>query len=168
MSDLAVHTPRFFLKIAEIKGDARPKNHDGEIELISWEWGETQEAAALPAGNSAKAGGSVAFREVVCTAVTGTASAQLLLLCASAKRLKSAILSCDRVSGPNTVTYLTITLGDNIIVSSFEIGGSPSRDLTVDRFSLRFTKIDFKYVQQKTDGSAPSNFTATWDVSQNS
>lgn len=158
--------PKYFLKIAEIKGDARPKSHDGEIELISWEWGEIQNAAALPTANS-KSGGSVAFREMVCSAVTGTASSQLLLFCACAKRLKSAVITCERVLSVNPVIYLTITLGDNIIVSSYEIAGSIQNDLPVDRFSLRFTKIDFKYVQQKTDGSATGNFTATWDVSQN-
>src|SRR5438876_1387817 len=98
--------PRFFLKIEEIKGDARPKGHEKEIEVASWSWGETQ--SAFP--SEKKAGGNVAMRDFQFTTATGAASSQLLLHCAAAKRLKTAVLTCERDHGASRHIYLTITL----------------------------------------------------------
>src|SRR5882724_10895435 len=110
--------PKFFLKFEEIKGDSRSKNHDKEVEITSWSWGETQ--SAFPA-EKVKAGGSVAMRDFQFTAATGAASSQFLLHCASAKRLKSAILTCERdIPGGSRHIYLTITL-TSVVIGSFDI-----------------------------------------------
>ena len=68
---------QYFLKIAEIKGDARAKNHDGEIELTSWSWGETQ--SVFPSDASRRSGGSVSMRDFQFTAASSAASSQFIL-----------------------------------------------------------------------------------------
>ena len=160
-----VHAPSFYLKIAEIKGDARAKAHDGEVELASWSWGETQ--SVFPS-ETRKSGGSVAMRDFQFTAVTGAASSQFLLHCASAKRLKSAIITGekDTPGGGSRHTYLTITLS-NVVIGSYDIEGSPTDSLPVDRVTLKFTKIEFAYVPLKADGSPGGNFTCSWDLALN-
>lgn len=155
-------TPHFFLKIAEVKGDSRAKGHEGEIDLHEWDWGETQ-AADLGAR---KAGGSVSMRDVECTSVTGAASPQLFLHCATGKKFKTAILTCEQHHGQDIHVYLTITLSD-VKLASFEIKGTPDRDVPLDSFTLKFTKIEFKYIPRKGDGTTGGNFTSTWDLSTN-
>lgn len=152
-------SPRYFLKIAEIKGDARPKNHDGEIEIVSWSWGETQ--SVFPS-DTRKSGGSVSMRDFELRMVTGAASAQFLLHCASAKRFKSAILTCEQDQSNARHKYLTITLS-NVVISSFEIEGTNEGNLPLERVTLKFTKMEFALTPV-----AGGNFTCTWDLSLNS
>jgi type VI secretion system secreted protein Hcp len=144
----ALATPHFFLKIEGIKGDARDTtNHQGEIEVMSWSWGEKQNYTFKD-----KTGGSVVMRAVTVETVTGMASAQLAQCCCSGKRLKSAVLSCDKEVGKDTETYLTITLSE-VVISSYDIIGAPDRQLTTDRFTLDYLKFQFEYVTQKAGTS---------------
>lgn len=155
--------PRFFLKIDGIKGDARPKNHDGEIEIVSWSFGETQTGAVLDARKPVSC---VAMRDFVFKASTGASSSQLLLLCAAGKRLKSAVLTCEKDFGKTRQIYLTITLTD-VMLATYEIWGIPEELIPVDSFSMKFVKIDFKYVALSAEGSPGGNFSASWDLSSN-
>src|SRR5690242_1954363 len=111
------HLPFCFLKIAEIKGNARAKGHEGETEVVAWSWGETQ--SAFPSENR-QTGGSVSMRDFEFTATSSTASPQFMVHCAAAKRLKTAIFTCEVDSPKGRQTYLTITL-TNVIISSFDI-----------------------------------------------
>jgi type VI secretion system secreted protein Hcp len=153
-----MQAPHFFLKIQEIKGDARPKSHENEIEIVSWSWGQTQ--SVFPS-EARKSGGSVSMRDLQFTAVTGAASSQLLLHCAAAKRLKSAILTCEQDRGNTRHKYLTVTLS-NVVISSFDIEGSSGADLPLDRVTLKFTKLEFAFTPL-----AGGNFTCSWDLSLN-
>lgn len=159
MGGAQMHAPHFFLKIQEIKGDARAKGHDSEIELASWSWGETQ---SVYPSETRKSGGSVSMRDFCFTAVTGAASSQLMLHCAAAKRLKTVQLICEQDRGNSRHKYLTVTF-TNVVVSSYDIEGNAGADLPMDRIMLKFTKIEFAYTP-----AAGGNFTCTWDLSLNS
>jgi type VI secretion system secreted protein Hcp len=155
--------PHIYLKIAEIKGEARAKNHENEIELTSWSWGETQ--SVFPS-ETRKAGGSVSMRDFQLTAVTFCASAQFLLHCAAAKRLKTAIIICEQDQGGNKHVYLTITLS-NVVIGSYDIEGSASQNHATDRLTLKFTKIEFNYTPMKSEGNPGGNYSCSWDLALN-
>jgi type VI secretion system secreted protein Hcp len=150
--------PRYFLKIAEIKGDARPKNREGEIEIVSWSWGETQ--SVFPS-ETRKSGGSVSMRDFQFTTVTGAASSQLLLHCAAAKRFKTAVLTCEKDDAKGRHTYLTITFS-NVVIGSYEIEGAAEALHPTERVTLKFVKIEFAYTP-----ASGGNFTCSWDLSLN-
>jgi type VI secretion system secreted protein Hcp len=150
--------PHIFLKIQEIKGDARAKGHENEIEVMTWSWGETQ--SVFPS-EARKSGGSVAMRDVQVTAVTSAASAQLLLHCAAAKRLKSVVLTCEHDTSAGRHKYLTVTLS-NVVISSYDIEGSSDQSHAIERFALKFTKIEFNFTPL-----GGGNFTSSWDLSLN-
>jgi type VI secretion system secreted protein Hcp len=154
-----VQAPHFFLKIQEIKGDARAKSHENEIELVSWSWGETQ--SVFPS-ETRKSGGSVSMRDFQFTAVSGTASSQLLVSCASAKRLKTAVLTCEQDLGTTRHKYLTVTLS-NVVIGSFDIEGNSGANLPLDRVTLKFTKLEFVFTP-----IGGGNFQCAWDLSLNS
>jgi type VI secretion system secreted protein Hcp len=159
-----MQAPHFFLKIEEIKGEARPKAHENEIELMSWSWGETQ--SVFPS-ETRKTGGSVSMRDLQFTAVTNSASSQLLIYCAAAKRIKTAVLTCEFDFKQKKHIFLTITLS-NVVVSGYDVEGSPGSDRTIDRVCLKFTKIEYTYSPIKPDGTPGGNFTGTWDLALNS
>ena len=84
------------------------------------------------------------MRDFQFTAATGAASSQFLLHCASAKRLKSAILTCERDQGSSRHIYLTITL-TNVVIGSYDIDGGAEAAGPMDRITLKFSKIEFAY-----------------------
>src|SRR5436190_13030504 len=152
------HAPSFYIKIDEIKGNARSKAHDGETEITSWSWGETQ--SVFPS-ETRKAGGSVAMRDFQFSAVMSAASNQFLLHCASGKRFKSAVITAEQDTAKGRHTYLTITL-TNVVIGSYDVDGIHGPDLPTERLTLRFTKIEFAYTPP-----GGGNFTSSWDLSQN-
>ena len=154
-------SPSFFLKIPEIKGDAVHREHPGEITLRSWSWGENQSVAFKV---DSKKSASVSMEDFKCRAVTGTASPQLFLFCASGKILKTATLTCIKPKNNDFITYLTIELS-NVIISEYHITGDDGALLPVDNFSLSFKKIEMKFSAEKTDGTPAGNFSASWDLS---
>ncbi len=155
-----LHPPRYFLKIEDLKGGTRVKAHDGEIDIASWAWSEEWQGKGL--GTK----GTVAMGNLQFTAAMNAASTQLFQLCATGKPLKSAVLSCERLKGTQVFTYLTVTLTD-VKVVSYQIEATASSLLPYDHFELKFSKIEFKYVSTNSDGGEGSNFTSSWDLSQN-
>jgi type VI protein secretion system component Hcp len=149
------HAPSFFLKIAEIKGSARSRTHDGETELMSWSWGETQ--TVFPS-EARKSGGNVSMRDFEFKAATSAASSQFLLHCAAAKRFKSAVITCEQDGPKGRHTYLTITLS-NVVIGSYEIEATPSMSVPTERVTLKFTKIEFTFVPLEG-----GNFSCSWDL----
>ncbi len=136
------------------------KSHGEEIDVTSWGWGEVWR------GEGASGKGTVAMENVKFLAVIGSHSTQLMLYCATGKKLKSAVLTCEKLHGTQAFVFLTITLTD-VTVASHEISAEPHSALPYDHFELKYSKIEFKYVSTKTDGSEGSNFTSSWDLSQN-
>jgi type VI secretion system Hcp family effector len=155
--------PHVFLKIAEIKGEARSKGHDGEIEITEWSWGETQ--PVFPSDN--RKGGNVSMRDLQFTAQTSCASAQFMLYCAAAKKIKTAVLTCEQDQGGSKHIYLTITFS-NVVISSYQVSGTHAENQSNDSVSMKFTKIEFNYTPMRGEGVTGGNFNSSWDLSVNS
>ena len=85
------------------------------------------------------------------TARTSKASPQLFLHCAQGKHIKQALLTV-RKAGQAQQEYLKIKLND-VLVSSYAIGGEEDVGPPEDAFSLNFVKIAYDYFAQKSDGS---------------
>lgn len=157
---------RHHLKIAEVLGDARASGHSGEIELLSWGWGEVQ-SGSFGAESSSTAGGNLAMRDFAFTALTGLASANLMLYCSCGKPLKTAVMTCEQPKeGGGIHTYLTVTM-TKVIISNYEVIMSPEKDHPIDSFQLKFEKIEFKYVPLKPDGTPGGNCMASWNLATN-
>jgi type VI secretion system secreted protein Hcp len=79
------------------------------------------------------------------------ASPLLFLCCANGEHIKSATLTC-RKAGKEQQEYLKYTFSD-LLVSSYQTGGSAGNVVPLDQISLNFTKVEFEYKEQKPDGS---------------
>ena len=148
-----------FLKIDGIPGESTDAKHKDEIVVLSWSWGETRAMAAAPGGGT----GKVSMQDFHFSKAVDTASPKLMLACASGQHIKDAVLSC-RKTGDNP-DFLTITLTE-VAVSSYQISDGAAVDPT-DQFALHFAKIQFDYVQQKTDGTMGATTEAGWDLQNN-
>src|SRR3989338_10520822 len=109
----------YFLKIDGIDGESTDPGHKGEIDVLSWSWGETN--AGIRAGGGGGAG-KVNMQDFHFTMHSSKASPKLMLAVATGKHLPQAILTV-RKAGESQLEYIKIKLSD-VMVSSYQIGGS--------------------------------------------
>ncbi len=93
------------------------------------------------------------------------ASPKLLLACASGHHIKEALLTC-RKAGKEQQEYLKIKFTD-LLVSSFQTGGSNGDVVPVDQIALNFAKIEYEYYPQKDDGTLGSKVPVHWNLKEN-
>lgn len=120
-----------YLKLEGVKGESTDVNHQGWIEISSFQWGMLQQRA-----DAEKRGGPVNRAPLVITKEWDAASPKLKAMCASGKHF--AQLDIDVVSGGKTMHYHLI----NVTVSSFQMsgGGRPQEEI-----SFTFQKITMNY-----------------------
>ncbi len=153
----------YFLKIDGIAGESTDDKHKGEIELASFSWGETQQAAA--AGRGGAGAGKVAMPDFHFVMRVNKASPLLMLACASGQHLKSAVLTA-RKAGKGALEFLVYKLSD-LLVSSYQTAPSPEDAYPLDQVSFKFGQIQVEYRPQDATGKPAASVKAGWDVKSN-
>jgi type VI secretion system secreted protein Hcp len=153
----------YFLKLDGISGESQDAKHKGEIDVLSFSFGETQSATSGHGGGGGA--GRVEMSDFSFTARTSKASPQLFLHCAQGKHIKQAFLTA-RKAGGSQQEYLKIKLND-VLVSSYALGGGEGESEPHDAFSLEFAKISYDYAPQKADGSLDAPVHGGWDLTKN-
>ena len=152
----------YFLKIEGIAGESRDAKHKGEIELESFNWGETQQLS--PAGGGGAAG-KVHIQDFNVAMKYNKASPLLLLAAASGQHLKSAVLTARR-AGKAGLEFLVYKLTD-LLVSSYQTAGSTDEPSPIDQIAFNFGRIEVEYRPQNPNGTAGTKVSAGWDVKAN-
>jgi type VI secretion system secreted protein Hcp len=154
----------YFLKIDGVDGESTDDKHKGEIQLESYSIGHTNSASFSSGGGGGS--GKVAMQDLHFVKKTDKSSAKLHTACATGEHLKSATLVC-RKAGGDQQEFLTIVMSP-VLVSSYQHGGSAGSDVVpIEQVSLAFGKIEFKYKEQKPDGSLGGEVIGGWDVTTN-
>jgi type VI secretion system secreted protein Hcp len=152
----------YFLRVDGIQGESADAKHKGEIDVLSWSWGETQATGPPSSGGGA---GKVEMSDLTVVTHVSKASPHLLLACATGKHFKSAVLT-GRKAGKGQAEFLTFSLSD-VLVSSYQTGGSASVEPPTDSVSLNFAKVQVEYKEQKADGSLGETVKVGWDRKAN-
>jgi type VI secretion system secreted protein Hcp len=90
----------------------------------------------------------------------------LMQTCSSGRTLPRAKLEFMRADGDgNRVKYYEVELGNVLIASMQQLvsGGS----ILHDSIGLRFSRVKWKYTQQKITGGSGGNTAGGWDLSTN-
>ncbi len=153
----------YFLKIDTIEGEATDDKHKNEIDVLSWSWGETN--SGTHAGGGGGGAGKVSMQDFSFAMTMNKATPKLMLACATGQHIKNAILTC-RKAGTEQQEYLQVTFSD-LLVSSYQTGGSQGQEVPVDQISLNFSKIEFAYKPQKADGTLDAAIKAGYDLKLN-
>jgi len=153
-----------FIKIDGIPGESTDANHRDEIDVLSYNWGESQPPMAGAPGGGA--GGMVAMQDFHFAMRVNKASPKLFLACASGLHIRNAVLTVRR-SGGNPVEFLKWTLTD-VTVGSYQTATDVSLgEPPLEQINLRFAKIETEYRAVKPDGSLDAPIKAGWDVRAN-
>jgi type VI secretion system secreted protein Hcp len=153
----------YFLKIDSVPGESTDDKHKGEIDVESWSWGETQSGTSSAGGGGGA--GKVSMQDFHFVMRLNKASPKLMLACATGEHLKSATLVC-RKAGGDQQEYMKIVMSD-LLVSSYQTGGSTGDVVPLDQISLNFSKIEYEYKPQKADGSLDSPVKTGYDLKLN-
>jgi len=153
----------YFLKFDGIKGESADAKHKDEIDIESWSWGETH--ALGPGGSGGGGAGKVQMQDFHFVMTFNKASVSLMKSCATGQHIKEATLTA-RKAGKEQTDYLTIKFND-VLISSYQSGGSEGSMATIDQVSFNFAKIDVMYKPQKADGSLDAGIHFKYDIKAN-
>ena len=153
----------YFLKIDGIDGEATDHKHKNEIDVESWSWGETNSGDAANRGGMGA--GKVAMQDFHFVMRVNKASPKLMEACASGEHIKKATLTCRR-AGKEQQEYMIWSFSD-LLVSSFQMGGSQGDVVPICTVSLNFSKVEFAYAEQKADGGLEGPKKAGYDLKLN-
>lgn len=152
----------YFLKIDGIVGESQDSKHKGEIQLESFSWGETQQAAA--ARGAGAGAGKVAMHDFHFAMKVNKASPHLMLACASGQHFKSAVLTA-RKAGKEQQEFLVYKFTD-LLISSYQTAATVD-ELPVDQIAFTFGQITVEYRSQTPTGALDTPVQAGWDVRAN-
>ncbi|MBX3305073.1 MAG: type VI secretion system tube protein Hcp [Nitrospira sp.] len=152
----------YFLKIEGIEGESRDENHQGEVDITRFTWGESNKG--MQGGSSAR----VAMQEFHFTTKVNKASPKLFVACAEGTVYKKAVLTCRKGGGDGRQNYLIWTF-ENVRVCTYEqvAGGSAETVVPVETFALTFDIIKMGYSEQKPDGTLEGEIGEGWDKPNN-
>lgn len=153
----------FFLKLDGIDGESQDKKHKGEIDVSSFSFGVSQGGTFGRAGGGGA--GKASFQDIHFTKEMDKASPKLMLACATGQHIAKGTLICRKAGGTQE-EYLKMEFGD-VLVSSYQTGGSSGGVLPIDQFSLNFGKVEQEYKEQTAKGSLGGSVKAGFDLKAN-
>lgn len=157
-------TVDYFLKLDGVDGESTDDKHKGEIQLESYSLGHSNSSSFSSGGGGGA--GKVAMQDFSFVKKVDKASAKLHTACATGEHIKTATLVC-RKAGGDQQEFLTIVMSP-VLVTSWQHGGSSGSDIVpTEQVSLAFGKVEFKYKEQKPDGSLGGEVIGGWDVTTN-
>ena len=153
----------YFLKVDGIDGESTDDKHKNEIDVESWSWGETN--AGTHRGGGGGGAGKVVMQDFHFTMKVNKSTPKLMLACATGQHIKEAKLVC-RKAGGDQQEYMSVKFSD-LLVSSYQTGGSSGDVIPTDQVALNFSKIEFEYKPQKADGSLDAPIKTGYDLKLN-
>lgn len=155
-----------FLQIDGIKGESADSAHQTWIELTSAHWGVTQPASSTASTAGGQTAGRCEHRTLSFSKLTDLASPVLMQTCSMGKTIPKAKLEFMRADGDGKpVKYYEVEL-ENIMIASMEQVVSEGSILH-DSIGLKFSKVKWKYTQQKIAGGTCGNTAGGWDLAGN-
>ena len=152
-----------FIKIGDLKGEARDKTHKEEIDVLAWSWGISNSGSAHVGGGAGA--GKCNVQDLSFTKYIDKSSPDLMLACCNGKHYPKATLVV-RKAGENPLEYLTINLED-LIVTSVSTGGSGGEDRLTENVTLNFAKVKVNYKEQTATGGVGDKPEMTWNIAEN-
>lgn len=152
-----------YLQIDGIKGESADSAHTGWIEITSANWGVNQ-----PRSNTVSTGGGhtaerCEHRALSFSKLADIASPVLMQTCSTGKTIPKAKLEFMRAdSDGKPVKYYEVELENVMIASMDQVIGEGM--VLHDDISLRFSKVKWKYTQQKISGGSGGCTAGGWDL----
>ncbi|MEO7493493.1 MAG: type VI secretion system tube protein Hcp [Massilia sp.] len=155
-----------YLQIDGIKGESADDKHKDWIECKSVSWGVSQPKSATASTGGGHTAERCEHTEISLAKLADLATPILLQTCSSGKTIPKAKLEFMRADGQGTrIKYFEIEMENVLIGDVSEAVGEG--DILTEHIGLKFSKIKWKYTQQKIGGGSGGNTSGGWDLSAN-
>jgi type VI secretion system secreted protein Hcp len=155
-----------YFQIDGIKGESQDSGHQGWIEISSAHWGVIQPRSATASTGGGHTAERCEHRTLTLSKLSDLSSPILMQHCSMGKTIPKAKLDIMRADGQgNPVRYYEVEL-ENVMIASMEQLVSEGCIL-YDSIGLRFSKVKWKYTQQKITGGMGGNTSGGWDLAAN-
>lgn len=155
-----------YLHIDGIKGESMDDKHKDWIECLSVNWGITQPRSASASTSGGHTAERVEMQEIIFSKLADLASPILMQTCAMGKTIPKAKFEFLRADGQGIpVRYFDIEL-ENILIGSI-YPQIDSGSLLNEQIGIKFSKIKWKYTQQKISGGTGGSTVGGWDLAAN-
>lgn len=155
-----------YLQIDGIKGESQDSAHQGWIEVTSAQWGVVQPRSATASTGGGHTAERCEHRTLALSKLADLSSPLLMQTCSMGKTIPKAKLEFMRADGDGQrVKYYEVEL-ENVMIANVE-QMIHSGSILHDEIGLRFSKVKWKYTQQKIGGGASGNTSGGWDLACN-
>jgi type VI secretion system secreted protein Hcp len=156
----------FYLQLDGIKGESTDSRHAGWIECSSVNWSITQPKSATASTGGGHTAERAELADISIHKLVDLASPMLAQLCACGKTIPKAKLEMQRADGNGEpIKYFEVEL-ENVLIAHIAPAFSGA-DIATEHLGLKFSKVRWKYTQQKIGGGTSGNTTGGWDLSTN-
>lgn len=155
-----------YLQIDGIKGESMDDKHKEWIECSSVHWAIMQPRSATASTGGGHTAERAELSDVMFRKVADMSSPILMQTCAAGKTIPKAKFEFMRADGNGVpIKYFEIEL-ENVLIGQI----SPSIDdgsFLTESVGLKYSKIKWKYCQQKIGGGSGGNTAGGWDLAAN-
>lgn len=152
-----------FLKIGDLKGEARDKTHGEEIDVLAWSWGASQSGSMHLGGGGGS--GKASVQDISVTKYIDASSTNLMEAVFKGKHFPEAKLTV-RKAGENPLEYLKVTMTD-VLITSVSTGGSGGEDRLTENVTLNFAKVKLEYTEQDKAGRPKATKEVVFSIEEN-
>ena len=155
-----------YVQIDGIKGESQDDKHKDWIECESVNWGLHQPRSATSSTGGGHTAERVEIEEVTFRKLADLSSPILMQTCAMGKTVPKAKFEFMRADGNgNPIKYFEIEL-ENVLIGAIT-PGLEAGSILGEHVSLKFSKVKWKYTQQKIGGDDGGSTVGGWDLAAN-
>jgi len=155
-----------YLQIDGIKGESQDSGHQGWIEVSSASMGVKQPKSATASTGGGHTAERCEHKTIALTKLADLASPILMQHCSMGKTIPRAKLEFMRADGDGKpIKYYEVELENVLIANIDQVIHEGS--ILLESIGLRFSKVKWKYTQQKIAGGASGNTSGGWDLACN-
>jgi type VI secretion system secreted protein Hcp len=157
-----------FLKVVssegDVNGESTDKTHAGEIEVLAWSWGMSQNGST----HSGTGGGSgkVAVQDLSITKYVDKATPTLMKICCKGSHLTEVTLTLRKAGDPDPVEYVKLVMKE-CVISNITTGGSGGGDRLTENISINFAEFHYDYTPQDAKNAGTASIPMAWHIAQN-
>ena len=155
-----------YLQIDGIKGESTDDKHKDWIECLSVQFGVTQPRSATASTGGGHTAERCEHQDIALSKLADLSSPILLQTCSTGKTIPKAKFEFMRADGKGErIKYFEIEL-ENVLIGAVNPTVAEGA-IMQEHVGLKFSKVKWKYTQQKVSGGSGGNTAGGWDLATN-